>query len=309
MGKYYTTERGVMYQGSSDDILLELKKEEKKYDLIFTSPPFPLNRAKKYGNAVGQEYIDWLSNICCILCELLTDSGSLVIEIGNAWDKGFPTQSTLPIETLLALKEKTKMHLCQEFIYYNPAKLPSPIEWVNKRRIRVKDSFTRIWWLSKTPYPKANNKNVLVEYSDQMNKLIKSGKYNSGKRPSEYDVGENSFNIDNGGAIPSNVIIASNTISNDSYIRYCKKNKIEIHPARMPKEIPQFFIKLLTNENDFVLDPFAGSNTTGFVCEELKRNWTSIEINENYIIGSKSRFKTAEVVNNEGVTEESVCVK
>lgn len=301
MEKYYVTEKGIMYKGSCEDVLFRLKEEGNKFDLIFTSPPFPLNRAKKYGNAVGQEYIDWLSDICCLLSELLTEKGSLVIEIGNAWNKGFPTQSTLPIETLLAIKEKTNMILCQEFIYYNPAKLPSPVEWVNKRRIRVKDSFTRLWWLSNTPYPKANNKNVLAEYSTQMNKLIKSGKYNSGKRPSEHDVGKSSFSIDNGGAIPSNVIIASNTISNDVYIKYCKKNNIEIHPARMPKEIPRFFVKFLTDENDSVLDPFAGSNTTGSVCEELKRNWISIEINENYIIGSKARFNNVKIVNNKDV--------
>ena len=305
MRKYYTTEYGTMYQGSCDDVLIALKESNCKFDLIFTSPPFPLNRAKKYGNAVGKEYIDWLCNISSILCHLLKDTGSLVIEIGNAWDKGFPTQSTLPIETLLAIKEKTGMCLCQEFIYYNPAKLPAPIEWVNKRRCRVKDSFTRVWWLSKTPHPKANNKNVLVEYSDQMNKLLKSGKYNSGKRPSEYNVGESSFATDNGGAIPSNVIIASNTSSNDNYIKYCKKNGIEIHPARMPKEIPQFFIKFLTDENDCVLDPFAGSNTTGAVCEKLRRNWVSIEINKNYIDGSKARFNNVKSVNNENDIEDT----
>ncbi len=116
----YTTNKGIMYHGSCEDVLLELKKSGEKYDLIFTSPPFPLNRAMKYGNAVGQEYVDWLCNICLTLSELLTDTGSLVIEIGNAWDKGLPTHSTLPIESLLAIKSKTQMHLCQEFIYYNP---------------------------------------------------------------------------------------------------------------------------------------------------------------------------------------------
>ena len=64
-----------------------------------------------------------------------------------------------------------------------------------------------------------------------MKKLIKSGKYNAGKRPSEYNVGEASFLNDNGGSIPSNVIIASNTTSKDRYIKYCKDHHFEIHPA------------------------------------------------------------------------------
>ena len=130
--------------------------------------------------------------------------------------------STLPLETLLSFKNECNLHLCQEFIYYNPARLPGPIEWVNKQRIRVKDSFTQIWWMSKTPYPYANNRNVAEPYSRQMKKLLASGKYNSGTRPSEHIISETAFSIDNGGAIPSNVIIAANTTSNDIYIKNAK---------------------------------------------------------------------------------------
>ena len=182
---------------------------------------------------------------------------------------------------VLEFKKRGEFFLCQEFIYFNPAKLPAPVEWVNKKRIRVKDSFTRLWWLSSTPNPKADNRNVLEAYSLQMKKLIKSGKYNAGKRPSEYNIGNSSFLNDNGGAIPSNVIIASNTTAKDRYIEYCKEHELEIHPARMPKEIPLFFIKFLTDANDLVLDPFAGSNTTGYVAESTLRRWLSIEINQS----------------------------
>lgn len=293
----YLTKHGIMFSG---DCITILEKECQSYkgtvNLIFTSPPFPLNRVKKYGNMTGEEYLEWIANMACFLKEYLSPDGSIVIELGNAWNSGTPTHSTLPMEALLEFKKRGNLHLCQEFIYFNPAKLPAPVEWVNKKRIRVKDSFTRIWWLSATPYPKANNRNVLEEYSSQMKKLIKSGKYNSGKRPSEYNIGESSFLSDNGGAIPSNVIIASNTTSNDLYLTYCKENHFDIHPARMPKEIPAFFIKLLTDENDIVLDPFAGSNTTGYVAESLNRRWISTEINEEYVKSSLGRFEEAIVI-------------
>ncbi len=287
----YKTNNGIMLQGKCEEVLKKYKKTNgTPINLIFTSPPFPLNRAKKYGNMSGKEYIEWLEKLAVIFSEILADDGSIVIELGNAWDAGAPVQSTLPIEALLAFKKAGDFKLCQEFIHYNPARLPSPIEWVNKKRIRVKDSFTRIWWLSKGDEPKANNKNVLVPYSKQMQKLLKSGKYNAGKRPSEHDIGTDSFSVDNGGAIPSNVIIASNTVSNDSYLKYCKDNNFEIHPARMPKELPEFFIRFLTDENDVVLDPFSGSNTTGNVAEELNRKWISIEAEKKYIDGSLGRF-------------------
>lgn len=293
----YTTAYGKMYTGNCQDILSnDLDELKGKVNLIFTSPPFPLNRAKKYGNMTGDEYLEWIANLAIFLKDYLAPDGSIVIELGNAWNSGIPTHSTLPMEALLEFKRRGNFHLCQEFIYFNPAKLPAPIEWVNKKRVRVKDSFTRIWWLSSTPNPKANNRNVLEEYSLQMKKLIKSGKYNAGKRPSEYDIGEESFLSDNGGAIPSNVIIASNTTSKDKYIKYCKENMFEVHPARMAKEIPQFFIKLLTDENDLVLDPFAGSNTTGYVAEILKRKWLSIEVNQDYVRSSVGRFDAVKIL-------------
>lgn len=234
--------------------------------------------------------MDWLCNIGNQLAPLLSQDGSIVIEIGNAWNSGEPTYSTLPLETLLAFKNQCGLYLCQEFIYYNPARLPGPIEWVNKQRVRVKDSFTQIWWMSKTPHPYANNRNVAEPYSRQMKKLLSSGKYNSGTRPSEHTISQTAFSIDNGGAIPSNVIIAANTTSNDIYITKCKEHKLPIHPARMAPAIPEFFINFLTRPGDIVLDCFAGSNTTGATAEKLGREWISIEIDRDYYEGSKYRL-------------------
>lgn len=288
----YKTSRGICINEKCEKVIDQylLPNYKSKIQLIFTSPPFPLNRAKKYGNLMGEDYKNWLCQIGNALKELLAEKGSIVIELGNAWDPGEPTFSTLPMETLLEFKKQCGLYLCQEFIYFNPARLPSPIQWVNKERIRVKDSFTRLWWLSKTPYPYANNANVLEEYSKQMKKLIASGRYNSGKRPSEHTISDTAFAKNNGGSIPSNVIIAANTDSNNIYLRKCKDNDIPIHPARMPNAIPEFFIKLLTQCDDIVLDCFAGSNTTGYCAEKLNRQWISIEAEKNYYIGSKYRF-------------------
>ena len=288
----YSTQNGLCI---NCDCKVAIDKYMSKYyagqvQLIFTSPPFPLNRKKSYGNLSGEDYINWLCEIGEKLKPLLTKDGSLVIEVGNAWNHGEPTVSTLPIEALLALKNKCGFYLCQEFVYYNPAKLPGPTEWVNKKRVRVKDSFTRIWWFSTSPNPKANNSNVLQEYSAQMQKLIERGSYNSGLRPSEHKIGERSFSKNNSVSIPSNVIIASNTNSNDNYLRICKEQSIPLHPARMPMAIPNFFIKFLTDEDDLVFDCFSGSNTTGYCAEKLNRKWICCEIDPDYYEGSKKRF-------------------
>lgn len=289
----YSTSLGKCLQGNVEDIINEksFQKYKGKVNLIFTSPPFPLNRKKKYGNLKGKQYVDWLTKITTSLKDYLADDGSLVIEIGNSWEENEPVMSTLPLKTLLAIKTKGKFKLCQQFVWFNTAKLPSPAQWVNIERTRVKDSFTTIWWLSKTAKPKANNKNVLEVYSQSMKRLLKTKKYNSGRRPSEHDIGEKSFLTNNGGSIPSNVLIAANTASNSNYLNGCKENGITPHPARMPNFIAEFFIKFLTDKNDLVLDPFSGSNTTGEISESLKRKWLSIEVDENYINGSKLKFK------------------
>ncbi|WP_421894860.1 DNA-methyltransferase [Marinoscillum sp.] len=289
----YKTNLGIFYNGKIEDALRSKKfdKYRGKTSLIFTSPPFPLNRKKKYGNLQGEEYIEWIKSLSKDLGELLAPDGSIVIEVGNSWEPGVPVMSTLALKSLLAFLEEGEYHLCQQFIWNNTAKLPTPAQWVNIDRTRVKDSFTYIWWMSKTPNPKANNKHVLIEYSPSMKKLLQNGSYNSGTRPSEHSIGEKSFLSNNNGAIPSNVISSANTHSGTPYQLYCKEHSLQPHPARMPTSLVEFFVKFLTEEGDLVLDPFGGSNTTGSVSEELNRRWVSIEPNENYIMGSKGRFK------------------
>jgi len=289
----YRTTRGVMYQGSAEAVLTSplARKYRGKIQLIFTSPPFPLNRKKKYGNVQGQAYVGWLASFAPLFREFLRPDGSIVIELGNAWAPGRPVMSTLALEALLAFREKGEFHLCQQFICHNPARLPTPAQWVTVERIRVKDSYTHVWWMSPSVRPKADNRRVLKEYSAAMLKLLSSKRYNPGKRPSGHQIGEVSFLRDNKGAIPSNVLTLTNTAAMDDYIRYCRKYQLPLHPSRMPKGLPEFFINFLTVPRDLVLDPFAGSNTTGAAAERLRRRWVSIDTNQEYIEGSRGRFE------------------
>lgn len=288
----YRTDLGFMVHGRVEDALDGSLIEHKgRVQLIFTSPPFPLNRKKAYGNRVGDEYVDWLSDLTPRLVEMLAPDGSLVVEIGNAWESGSPVMSVLPLRALMAILETGDLHLSQQFIVHNPARLPSPAQWVNIERCRVKDSYTNVWWMAPSERPKADNRRVLVEYSDSMKKLLKRKSYNSGKRPSGHDIGEESFLSDNGGAIPPNVLVAANTRSKaDAYREHCLFNDLPVHPARMAPDIVEFFIRFLTDEGDVVLDPFAGSNTTGSVAEDLNRRWIGVEADGQYVAGSVGRF-------------------
>lgn len=257
-------------------------------DLIMTSPPFGLVRKKDYGNVEAGEYVDWFKPFAAAFHRVLKDNGSLVIDIGGAWNKGYPTRSLYHFKLLIMLCEEFGFHLAQEFYWWNPSKLPTPAEWVTVRRIRVKDAINTVWWLSKTPWPKASNRRVLQPYSPSMRELLAKG-YKAKKRPSGHDISEK-FNIDNGAAIPPNLIAIPNTESNSFYLRYCGKKGIKPHPARYPAELPEYYIRMLTEPGDCVVDPFAGSCVTGEVCERLKRRWACIEILREYCEAALGRF-------------------
>ncbi|MHB8719437.1 MAG: DNA-methyltransferase [Candidatus Dormibacteria bacterium] len=267
-----------------------LEQFKGQVQMVFTSPPFPLNRKKAYGNLSGDAYIEWLADFAPKLRDYLTPDGSIVLELGNSWEQGQPTMSTLGLRALLAFLAKADLHLCQQFVCHNPARLPSPVQWVNIDRSRVKDAFTHVWWMSPVTRPKADNRAVVTPYTDRMLKLLHRGEYNAGKRPSEHGIGSASFLKDNGGAIPPNVLTFSNTQSNDSYQRYCRAKGLKPHPARMQPGLAEFFVRLLTDQDDLVMDPFAGSNTTGAVAENLGRQWVGIEGNADYVEASRGRF-------------------
>jgi len=285
----YATNFGKMICGDSLDILNILPDES--IDLLMTSPPFALQRKKEYGNKEQHEYIDWLSMYAHMVFRKLKPSGSFVIDLGGAYQKGLPIRSLYNFRLPIKLCDEMGFFLAEEFFWYNPSKLPSPIEWVNKRKIRAKDSVNTVWWFAKTEWPKADIRKVLNPYSDRMVKLIENPEkyYRAKGRPSGHNI-SNSFGNNNGGSIPSNLLQIPNSESNSLYLRRCKSLKIKGHPARFPEKLPEFFIKYLTDENDLVVDIFAGSNTTGIVAERNKRYWISIDNVIDYVASSSLRF-------------------
>lgn len=283
---FHETLFGQIVLGDSMDVLANYR--ENSIDLIVTSPPFGLVRKKDYGNVDADEYVDWFRQFASVFHRVLKENGSLIIDIGGAWNKGYPTRNLYHFKLLIMLCEEYRFHLAQDFYWWNPSKLPTPAEWVTVRRVRVKDAINTVWWLSKTPWPKASNRRVLQPYSSSMKKLLSKG-YRAMKRPSGHDISEK-FGINNGAAIPPNLIAMPNTESNSFYLRYCEEHDLKPHPARYPAELPEYFIRMLTDPGDFVVDPFAGSCVTGEVCERLGRYWVCIEIMRSYCEAALGRF-------------------
>jgi site-specific DNA-methyltransferase (cytosine-N4-specific) len=288
MSQRYTTHWGECRQGDSLAVLSTLPDDS--VSLVLTSPPFALRRQKAYGNVAPADYGDWIWPFAEQILRVLRPDGSFILDLGGAWKRGTGTRSLYQYELLLRLCKI--FHLAQDFYWYNPSKLPTPAEWVTIQRTRVKDAVNTVWWLSKTERPNADNRRVLRPYSRSMRRLLRDG-YETADRPSQHKISPH-FRRDNGGAIPPNILIVPNTASSDGYIRRCKDASLPVHPARFPKDLPDFFIRFLTEPGQLVVDPFAGSNVTGYMAEQLERRWLSIEINGDYVAGSRLRFeKTA----------------
>jgi len=285
----YTTRYGAAYVGDALELLQGLPDES--IDLVLTSPPFALQRQKEYGNVDQDEYVDWLLSFAIEIKRVLKSSGSFVLDLGGAYRRGRPVRSLYNYRVLIRMCDDLGWNLAEEFFWFNPSKLPSPIEWVNKRKIRAKDAVNTIWWFSKTDFPKADITKVLLPYSERMKLLLQNSDkyYSPKKRPSGHDISSR-FAEDKGGAIPPNLLQIPNTESNSRYLRCCQIVGINGHPARFPEKLPEFFIHFLTDVGDTVLDIFAGSNTTGAVAEALGRRWIAFEIDRSYLATSAFRF-------------------
>ena len=321
---FYETSNGLAYQGDSAELMREFP--DHSVNVICTSPPFPLLRQKKYGNVSAEDYLQWFLPFAKEFKRILHPEGSLVIDLGGTWLKGLPYRSLYHYEFLLKLCKPEGegglgFFLAQELYWYNPAKLPTPAEWVTVRRIRVKDAVNTVWWLRPSAIidekdERVSNRRVLKPYSKAQKHLMKNG-YKAKTRPSEHNISDK-FGKDNKGAIPPNLILdcsvegeigspvsvemvdggevsvnviaASNTASNDRYLRKCRADGIKPHPARFPADLPRFIIGLCSEERDLIFDPFAGSNMTGAVAQEMNRRWLAVEMNGEYLKGSIYRF-------------------
>ena len=179
----YTTKFGAAYCDDSLTLLRDLRLKDTKVNLVITSPPYALHFQKQYDKASKEDhhkwakadYIAWFLEFAKEIYDLLPENGSFVLNIGGSYNKGEPTRSLYHYKLLIALIEEIGFFLAQECFWYNPAKMPMPAEWVTVRRIRIRDSVEYVWWLSKTQWPKADNRRVLREYSKDMKRLNSKG--------------------------------------------------------------------------------------------------------------------------------------
>lgn len=290
---YFETKNGIAFWGDSQLIPSLFPAQ---IDLIVTSPPYLLGKERSYGN-IGMDEDIYVSNLLTAIeswLPCLTRSGSIVLNLGESIKPGEGYQNLHREKLLIALHDKLGLKLIQKFQWYSPTKIPSG-HWTTKKRRDCVNVLEDFFWLSLNPKEcKANNKNVLVEYSETQKKYMQSAIRKSGvrKKPSGQSANDESFyGKDHGGAIPSNLLMATPESASSAYSLYCKNNGLPRHNAMFNHLLPEFFIRYLTESGDCVFDPYFGSGNTGYAAEENDRHWIGGEIAKEHLDGAISRFK------------------
>lgn len=288
----FTTPKGVALFSSCEDAVAYI--DDASVNLLFGSPPYPLIKPREYGNVSSEQYVSWFLHLAEKWPRIMAKDGSIVINLADVYEKGRPVISTYQEELLLRLKRELGVNLIGKFYWESPSKLPVPKTWVAVRRVRVKASVEQLYWLSFSEQPYADNRNVLRPYGRTMKRtLARGGENRDITTPSGHQLREKAFRRDNGGSIQGNLLIFPSVEKNRQYLQGCRSEGLPVHPARFPRELPDFFLRLLTREGDCVYDPTAGSLVTGEVAEALGRHWIASENKLEYILGGRHRFPHA----------------
>lgn len=253
----------ILHHGDCGDVLTTLPAES--VDLIITSPPYADSRKNSYGGIHPDKYVEWFMPIAAELKRVLKPEGSFVL---NIKEKVVDCERhTYVIELILEMKRQGWLWT-EEYLWHK--KNCSPGKWSN----RFRDAWERCLQFNKQKKFKMYQESVMVPVGDwaktRLNNLSDNDKrrFNS---QSASGFGKNIANwIGRDKAYPSNVLHLATECGN--------KN----HSAAFPKELPAWFIKLFTEDDDIVLDPFAGSGTTCVAALELNRRFIGIELKDEY---------------------------
>ena len=261
-----------LYLGDSKKELKKIK--DNTVDLIVTSPPYADQRKSTYGGITHDKYVEWFLPISEQLLRVLKPSGTFILNIKEKVVDG--ERSTYVMELIIAMRKQGWLWT-EEFIWHKKNSYPG--KWPN----RFRDSWERLLQFNKDKHFNMFQNEVMVPMGDwaktRLKKLSDTDKIRDNSK-----VGSGFGNwIDRDKAYPTNVLHLATECNN--------KN----HSAAFPEELPEWFIKLFTKENDCVLDPFMGSGTTLTVANRMKRNSIGIEILPEYFNMVKNQLNPVEL--------------
>jgi site-specific DNA-methyltransferase (adenine-specific) len=247
------------------------------FDLIVTSPPYADKRKHTYGGIAPDKYVDWFLPRSKQFLRVLKPTGTFILNIKEKAENG--ERHTFVIELILALRKQGWLWT-EEFIWHKKNCYPG--KWPN----RFRDAWERCLQFNKTHDFKMNQEAVMVPMGNWADARLKSlGKNDTVRFDSQVrsGFGKNIANwIGRDKAYPTNVLHLATECSNKR------------HSAAFPEALPEWFIKLFTDEGDLVLDPFVGSGTTCAAAQRLRRNSVGIEVLAEYCGLAETEIKAVD---------------
>jgi len=270
-----------MIQTTNDQIVLQcgdclelLKQvESASVSLCVTSPPYSDQRKSTYGGVPAEKYVSWFLPIAKEIYRVLKDDGSFVLNIKEKIVKG--ERSCYVMELIQALRQ-SGWYWTEEYIWHKSNSTPG--KWPN----RFRDGWERLLQFNKQRHFAMYQRTVMVDRKENTAKRVARLSENDCRRMKSKTgspFGKNMSRwIDREKVFPSNVLYLPTETRNVG------------HSAAFPERLPEFFIKLFSQEGDLVLDPFCGSGTVGVVCKRLGRRFLGIDIIEDYIELARNRI-------------------
>lgn len=286
---------GLLFWAYAQDALTVL--HEGSVDLIWTSPPYPLQRdGKGYGTQDSRTWLREMIALCAQWIPLLSPTGSLMIELGHVYEPGRPAQDIYPARLEVALRDQLGLYCCQHLYSENPTHLPTPLPWTVTTPCRTRPTIEPILWFAPDPAAvAADNRRVLRPYTAAGRRALRQPTRQAGNRPSGITFGPASFARDNGGSIPADLIRAPGGTGNRYYYDAERRAGQQPGPAVTPEPLLQFCISLATQPGALIYNPFCGTATTCKVAHQEGRRWIGSDRNLDALRAAARRLTAAAI--------------
>lgn len=265
-----------LYRGDCLDVLREVK--DASIDLVFTSPPYADSRKSTYGGINPDHYVDWFLPISAELLRVLKPTGTFMLNIKERVSEG--ERHTYVLELILKLREQGWLWT-EEYIWHK--KNSHPGKWPN----RFRDAWERLLQFNKS--------RQFHMYQDEVRVPIGSWAKHRLNNLSETDKTRDESRVGSGFAKNVSNWVGRDKVYPTNVLHLATETGNKNHSAVFPEALPEWFIKLFTQEGDWVMDPFTGSGTTNKVAHKLGRNSIGIEIQDKYFELAKERVASKQL--------------